>query len=75
MSVATRALVVPDLLRLRAENHPDQIVVNINGERTLSYGEWYERANAVARGLLDRGTTRGERIALLFGGLQLRRHR
>ncbi|MFJ9720044.1 class I adenylate-forming enzyme family protein [Streptomyces sp. NPDC101213] len=69
MSVATPALVVPDLLRLRAEIHPDQIVVNINGERTLSYGEWYKRANAVARGLLDRGTGRGERIALLFGGL------
>ncbi|WP_329213041.1 acyl--CoA ligase [Streptomyces sp. NBC_01485] len=69
MSKTTPALVVPDLLRLRAENHPDQIVMNVNGDRTLTYDAWHQRSSSVARGLLARGTGHGERIALLFGGL------
>jgi len=69
MNELTSGLVVPDLLRLRAEIHPDQIVMNVNGGETLTYQQWYQRANAVANELIARGVTVGQRIALLFGGL------
>ncbi|XVV00829.1 class I adenylate-forming enzyme family protein [Actinosynnema sp. CA-248983] len=70
MSVPTSALVVPDLLRLRAEQLPADEAINVRGLRAVTYAEWEQRSNAVARAVLERvgGTGRGVRIALLFGG-------
>ncbi|WP_399882218.1 cytochrome P450 [Streptomyces sp. BBFR51] len=69
MSTPTSRLVVPDLLGLRAEYHPDQVALNVNGGAGLTYADWLHGANRVARGLLDRGVERGERIGILFSGL------
>ncbi|MEO6082664.1 MAG: class I adenylate-forming enzyme family protein [Umezawaea sp.] len=63
------ALVVPDLLRLRAAEDPDQVMMNINGEGTMTYAGWERRSNALARGLRRQGVRRGDVVALLFGGL------
>ncbi|CCH31903.1 class I adenylate-forming enzyme family protein [Actinosynnema sp. NPDC047251] len=70
MSVPTSALVVPDLLRLRAEQLPAREAINVRGLRTITYGDWDARSNAVAHGLLARigGRGRGVRVALLYSG-------
>ncbi|MER7165749.1 class I adenylate-forming enzyme family protein [Micromonospora sp. NPDC000207] len=70
MSVPTAALVVPDLLRHRVEQMPDQEAINVRGRTGITYGEWDRRSNAVARALLGRlgGTGRGARVALIFSG-------
>lgn len=62
-------LVVPDLLRLRTEHHSDQVAMRVDGRVPLTYGEWDARSNGVARGLLERGVSRGDRIGLVFGGM------
>ncbi|MBB5953780.1 acyl-CoA synthetase (AMP-forming)/AMP-acid ligase II [Saccharothrix tamanrassetensis] len=68
MGVPATSLVVPDLLRRRVEQQPDQQAINVEGKTAITYGDWDLRSNAVARGLLARGHGRGTRIALLFGG-------
>ncbi|MEU8891940.1 class I adenylate-forming enzyme family protein [Streptomyces sp. NPDC048442] len=62
-------LVVPDLLRIRSSNAPDQSALIIDGVQSLNYGDWERRSNAVAHHLADRGAGRGTRIALLFTGM------
>lgn len=61
--------VVPELLRLRASYHPDRIALNVNGDATMTYAGWERRVNSVAHGLLSAGVHRGQRIALLFNGM------
>lgn len=70
MGVPPSPLVVPDLLRRRVEQQPDQQAINVEGKDSTTYAEWDRRSNAVARGVLDRlpGSARGTRVALLFGG-------
>ncbi len=51
------------LLRRSAERHPDGVAV-VDGERQLTYGELEGRANQLARLLLDRGVSRGDRVGL-----------
>jgi fatty-acyl-CoA synthase len=63
------ALVVPDLLERRAGEDPDGIAFIVDGHTHLSFREWEARSRAVAHSLLDAGAGRGQRIALLFGGL------
>ncbi|WP_407702184.1 class I adenylate-forming enzyme family protein [Streptomyces specialis] len=64
---------VTDLLRLRAERFPDRVALRVvSGDGTesgITYGRWRRRVNRVARGLLGAGVRRGDRIALLFGGM------
>ncbi|WP_415949096.1 class I adenylate-forming enzyme family protein [Streptomyces sp. KLOTTS4A1] len=62
-------LVVPDLLRIRSSDTPDQSALIVDGVQSLSYGDWERRSNAVAHQLIARGARRGTRIALLFTGM------
>ena len=57
---------VPDLLQARAAESPDAVALVVDGGEALSYGDWEARSDAVARGLADRGTCPGDRVALLF---------
>ncbi|GII01418.1 class I adenylate-forming enzyme family protein [Planobispora takensis] len=59
---------VPQMLALRAEQEPGGVAIVVEGEGTLTFGEWERRSHAVAHGLLDRGVRPGDRIGLLFGG-------
>ncbi|MBW4720351.1 class I adenylate-forming enzyme family protein [Saccharothrix obliqua] len=68
MSVPTSALVVPDLLRLRAEQLPDREAISVRGEHAITYADWDARSNSVAHGLAARGVGRGARVALLYRG-------
>jgi long-chain acyl-CoA synthetase len=55
------------LLSDRAVLDPDRIAVEVHGGTTLTFAEWDRRADAVARGLRDRGLRHGEPVGLLFG--------
>lgn len=59
---------VPEMLGLRAAQEPDRIAVVVEGNGTMTFGEWERRSGALAHGLLDRGVRPGDRIGLLFGG-------
>ena len=61
------ALVVPDLLRRRADEDPDAVALRVGGAEALTYGRWEARSNAVARGLAARGVRPGQVVALVFG--------
>ncbi len=66
----TRASTVADLLASRAEADPDGPALVVDGGDTLSFGAWEVRSNAAARGLVERGVGRGDRVALLFDNAQ-----
>lgn len=61
---------LPDLLRRRAEQHPDWIALDANAEEQLTYLQWEQRSNALARGLSDLGVGRGSRIGLYFDAME-----
>jgi acyl-CoA synthetase (AMP-forming)/AMP-acid ligase II len=61
-----QAELVPDLLRERAASEPGRDALVVDGGSSMSYGLWEYRSNAVARGLVERGVTVGDRIALFF---------
>jgi len=65
--VSGAALVVPDLLRRRADEDPDAVALRVGGAEALTYGRWEARSNAVARGLAGRGVRPGQVVALIFG--------
>ncbi|MDN3358596.1 non-ribosomal peptide synthetase [Actinomadura sp. DC4] len=65
MSTAPRPT-LPDLLELRAAE-PERAALARPDGTVLTYGAWQGRAAAVAGGLRDRGTGRGDRVGLLFG--------
>ncbi|AYN31632.1 hypothetical protein DUI70_1129 [Streptomyces albus] len=56
---------LPGLFEARAAAEPDAVAV-VHGERTLSYAELDDRADRLARALLDQGARPGERVALLL---------
>lgn len=56
-------------LQLLAGSYPERTPLCVDGKAWLSYGEWDARSNAVARTLIDRGVHRGDRVGLLFAGL------
>lgn len=57
---------IPDLLRQRAAAEPDRIALMVDGSKSMSYGEWEKRSNAIARGLAEFGVTTGDRVGLYF---------
>ncbi len=59
-------LVVPDLVRRRANEDPDATALVVHGGKALDYAGWDRRSDALARGLGDQGVARGDRVALLF---------
>lgn len=68
-AAAVTQVVAPELLRLRAESFPDRIPIVVDGAEGLTYAQWDRRSNAVAHGLLTRGIGTGDRVALVFGGM------
>jgi amino acid adenylation domain-containing protein/thioester reductase-like protein len=57
---------VPQLIEDMADRVPDRVAVCHAG-RTLTYAELDGLANGIARAVADRGVTRGDRVATLFG--------
>jgi len=59
--------IVPDLLRHRAAEDPAWVALRVGASDELAVGQWEQRSNATARGLVGRGVQAGDRIALSFG--------
>lgn len=49
-----------------AERFPDRVALVVDDDGSMTFGEWERRSNAVGRGLIDMGVTRGDRVALLL---------
>jgi acyl-CoA synthetase (AMP-forming)/AMP-acid ligase II/acyl carrier protein len=62
--------VVPDLLRLRAQEDPDAVALRVDDRDTLTYSDWEARSDAAARGLIEEGVQPGDRVALVFANEQ-----
>jgi acyl-CoA synthetase (AMP-forming)/AMP-acid ligase II len=61
-------LLQPQLLRELAEAFDDGVAWrNVTEGTEMTLGEWHRRSNRFARGLLERGVARGDRIALCIG--------
>jgi crotonobetaine/carnitine-CoA ligase len=58
--------VLADILRRRAEEHPDREYLRYADGPWLSYGEVDARANRVANGLIARGIRPGESVSVLL---------
>ena len=69
MNDSTSGLTVPDLLTLRVIAGGEGTVMNLDGAATITYTDWDQQSNAVARGLLARGLARGQVVALFFGDM------
>lgn len=63
------SLVVPDLMAARVAVTPDAVAFNLDGRDGLTFRDWDRHSNAVAHGLLARGVRPGQRVALLFDGM------
>jgi acyl-CoA synthetase (AMP-forming)/AMP-acid ligase II len=57
--------VLPDQLRALAAQVPDADAFVVVGEDRLTFREWDEGASRVARGLVELGVAKGDRVALL----------
>jgi carnitine-CoA ligase len=60
------AWVLPQILRQRADAHPDRDYLRFGSGAWLSYGEVNARANRIANALLARGLQKGEAVAMLM---------
>jgi carnitine-CoA ligase len=58
--------VLPQILRRRAEAHPDRDYLRFGSGEWLSYGEVNARTNRIANALLARGLQKGEAVAMLM---------
>jgi long-chain acyl-CoA synthetase len=56
----------PQELAERARSFTDRPAVQVDGGPSMTYGEWDARADRVARGLMDAGVERGDRVVLLL---------
>jgi len=56
-------MILPDVLRKQAAEHPDRVAVVVDGIGQMTYGEWDRRSNQLARAL---ELEPGERIGLQF---------
>ena len=56
---------LPDQLRLMAEHHPDEVAfTNVATDASLTFAEWDQRSNRLARWLVDQGIAKGDRVAI-----------
>jgi acyl-CoA synthetase (AMP-forming)/AMP-acid ligase II/acyl carrier protein len=65
-TTAASAEIVPDLLRARSQAAPDSTALTVEGDRLITFGAWDRRSDAAARGLVSKGVTRGDVVALVF---------
>ena len=55
----------PDQLRLMASAYPEEVAYRNLGDGTsITFARWEEDSNRMARGLRDRGITKGDRVAV-----------
>jgi len=59
-------MIIPDLLRRAAEKNAGRVAVVIDGEGSMTYTEWEERSNRLARALVERGLKPDDRVMFLF---------
>lgn len=59
-------MLVPQELAARAARFGDRIAVRVDHGPSLTYRQWDLAANAVARGMAERGIVRGDRVVLLL---------
>jgi len=59
-------MLVPDLLREAAAKQPERVAVHVDGCGEMTFGEWESRSNRLARALVERGVSPGDRVALSF---------
>jgi len=64
--VMTRPVLIPDLLRERAAAEPRRTALAVDGRGAMSYGDWENRSNVVARNLIRLGVAVGDRVATFF---------
>ncbi|MBW3641285.1 MAG: AMP-binding protein [Actinobacteria bacterium] len=57
-----------DLLRQRLGTEHEDLAFAVDGAGSLTYSAWDRRSSALARGLAERGVTRGDRVVLVFEG-------
>jgi acyl-CoA synthetase (AMP-forming)/AMP-acid ligase II len=57
---------LPDLLRERAAAEPHRAALAVDGRGSMSYGDWEQRSNVVARNLIRLGVAVGDRVATFF---------
>lgn len=56
-----------DQLRIMAAAYPDETAYrNLGDDTSITFDRWERRSNRLARGLADRGVTRGHRVAILM---------
>jgi acyl-CoA synthetase (AMP-forming)/AMP-acid ligase II len=60
----TAVLTVSDVVETHARLQPDKVGAR-DSRRSLTFARWHDRASRLANGLLDRGLTKGDRVALL----------
>lgn len=67
MSAPTSAMpLIPDLVAQVAAERGGDIAFRVDNGASITLEDWHTRANAFARGLLDRGVRPGERVLLRF---------
>lgn len=56
---------LPDQLRLMAEHHPDEVAfIDVAAGTELTFAEWDDRSNRLARWLIAHGVAKGDRVAV-----------
>ncbi len=63
-------VILPDLLRERAASEPHGVALRAADAAALTLGQWEQRSNRAARGLVQRCVQPGDRVALLLGNDQ-----
>jgi len=69
MDIDKSPLTLCQILDAKAENMPGHIPMNVDGRAALSLGQWVEQSNKVAHALQRMALGKGEKVALLFDGL------
>ncbi|MBV8388025.1 MAG: AMP-binding protein [Acidimicrobiia bacterium] len=57
---------IPEELAERAERFGERVAIDVDSGGTLTYREWDDRANGVARALAASGVVKGDRVGLLM---------
>jgi acyl-CoA synthetase (AMP-forming)/AMP-acid ligase II/acyl carrier protein len=55
---------IPSRLARRVRERPDELAMALGGGEGLTFRQWHEHSNAVARGLMARGVRRGDHVVV-----------
>ena len=65
---------VPDLLREQAEQNPKRVAVVLDGIAEMTYAQWDQDSNRLARHLVAAGLQPGDRVGILFPNTEALRY-